>query len=331
VVGEDEGLTYHRFSERDEDAATSARAFSEQLQYLRSHYTILPLSVLARSIAEGSTLPRASVAITIDDGYRDAREIAFPLLKKYQAPATLFVVTDFLDRKTWLWTDKLRYLTFNARAGGLDVTVAGRVIATELGDRASRLLAADRVNSALKAMPDDQKQEAIGRVARQFGVELPSEPPEEFGPITWDEAREMDGAGVEIGSHTVTHPILTRIEGERLAFELRQSRARLEEMLGREVDLFCYPNGDSSPGVRAEVARAGYVAAVTTEEGLNEPRADLFALKRVHTTRDLGHFAQSTSGFEQVKSRLRGARHAGASVENVSAMRQAEVAERLSR
>lgn len=309
-------LTYHRFSERASEAATSARAFSEQLEYLRAHYTILPLSTMARSLAEGSPLPRACAAITIDDGYRDAREIAFPLLRKYEAPATLFVVTDFLDRKTWLWTDKLRFLTFNAPAGSREVALPNRTLPIELNGRASRLLAADRVNSALKALPEDAKQEAIDLVAEQFGIELPPGPPEEFGPISWDEAREMDGAGVEIGSHTVTHPILTHVEGERLSFELKQSRARLEETLGREVNLFCYPNGDCDSSVRAEVARSGYLAAVTTEEGLNETRlsgsrlneagADLFALKRIHTAEDLTHFIQSTSGFEQVKNRLRG-------------------------
>ncbi|HVF90759.1 MAG TPA: polysaccharide deacetylase family protein, partial [Blastocatellia bacterium] len=265
-------ITYHRFSERDAEAATSARAFSEQLEYLRAHYTIMPLSEMARAMSEGSPLPRASVAITIDDGYRDAREIAFPLLRKYGAPATLFVVTDFVDGRTWLWTDKSRFLTFNAPSGAFEVTVAGRALTLKLNGRASRFLAADRVNSALKALPDDAKQEAIDLVAGQLGVEPPASPPEEFAPITWDEAREMDGAGVEIGSHTVTHPILTRVAGDRLSFELRQSRARLEAMLGRQVGLFCYPNGDFNSDVRAEVERAGYLAAVTTEAGLNAAR-----------------------------------------------------------
>lgn len=308
-------LTYHRFSEGDSEAATSARAFSAQLRYLRSHYTILPLSAMCRALAEGSPLPPSPAAITIDDGYRDAYEIAFPLLRKYEAPATLFVVTDFIDRRTWLWTDKLRFLTFNAPEGRREVALPGLTVSVDLGGRSSRLAAADRVNSALKALPDGAKEDALKRVAGQFRVELPAAPPEEFGPVTWDEAREMDAAGVEIGSHTVTHPILTRVEGDRLSFELRQSRARLGEVLGREVDLFCYPNGDCDPGVRAEVARAGYLSAVTTEPGLNETRSnggslDLFALKRVHTAPDLAHFVQSTSGFEQVKDRLRRARRA---------------------
>jgi peptidoglycan/xylan/chitin deacetylase (PgdA/CDA1 family) len=298
-------VTYHRFSRRGCEASTSAAAFAEQLEYLRSHYSIVPLSELARRFAEGAPPPRAAAAITIDDGYRDAYEIAFPLLKKYGAPATLFVVTDFLDGKAWLWADKLRHIAFGLPSGRFEIALPGRTLQVEVGDRASRLRAADRVNSELKKLPEEIKAEALEGVAAQLGVRLPGLPPEEFAPITWEQAREMDAAGVEIGSHTVTHPILTRVRPDRLAFELSASRARLRDALGRDADLFCYPNGDYDAAVRDAVIRAGYRAAVTTDAGLNSAGDCAFTLKRVHTERDLAHFIQSTSGFEQVKNRLR--------------------------
>jgi peptidoglycan/xylan/chitin deacetylase (PgdA/CDA1 family) len=115
----------------------------------------------------------------------------------------------------------------------------------------------------------------------------------------------MDAAGFSVESHTVTHPILTNVPDGQLRRELCDSRARLADELRRTASLFCYPNGDEDARVRREVARAGYRAAVTTRPGLNGRASDPFALRRVHTEDDLAHFAQSTSGFESIKERLR--------------------------
>ena len=130
-------------------------------------------------------------------------------------------------------------------------------------------------------------------------------PPAEFGPVTWEQAREMDAAGLEIGSHTVSHPILTTTDDGELWRELLESRARLGAELGRSVELFCYPNGSYDERVRRETERAGYTCAVTTRPGLNERCADPFTLRRVPAEADLPHFVQSTSGFEELKNRLR--------------------------
>jgi hypothetical protein len=218
--------------------------------------------------------------------------------------ATLFAATDFVDRRGWVWTDKLRFLTARAPGGPFETTIRGRAMRLELSGEASRLDAASRVNSVLKSLPDGEKEEEIGRIADALGLSLPELPPAEFEPLTWDEAREMDAAGVRIGSHTVSHPILPHVDDERLQRELRQSRERLEEVLGRSVELFCYPNGDLDARVRGEVERAGYTCAVSTVPGLNDLHDDPLALRRISTTADLAHFAQSTSGFEQLKDKL---------------------------
>jgi peptidoglycan/xylan/chitin deacetylase (PgdA/CDA1 family) len=115
----------------------------------------------------------------------------------------------------------------------------------------------------------------------------------------------MYANGVEIGSHTLTHPILTNVGDDRLRRELRDSKLQLEEVLGHQVDQFCYPNGDNDDRVQSEVTRAGYRAAVTVVNGLNQRGDDPLSLRRVHTERDFAHFLQSTSGFEQLKKRLR--------------------------
>jgi len=278
-------LTYHRFSEQPKGGFTHATALAEQLEYLNAHYTIVPLSAVGRHLIDGEPLPNAPAAITIDDGYRDAYDVAFSILRRHRAPATLFAATDFIDRKGWLWTDKLRYV--------------------EARRNPSSSLNARRANAELKRLPNEEKDRRIAAIAQDAGVTLPALPPADCGAITWEQAREMAAAGIEIGSHTVTHPILTQLDPAQLEYELRQSRSRLEHVLDREVALFCYPNGDYNARVRGAVERAGYRIAVTTEGGLNDRSSDPLVLRRIHTERDIAHFVQSTSGFEQFKSGFR--------------------------
>ncbi len=298
-------LTYHRFSGAEEEGKTSARQFAEQLEYLAAHYQVVSLARMAELMSGQEPLPPGLAAITIDDGYDDAYTIAYPLLRRHGFPASLFVVTEFTDGRSWIWTDKARYLTQEAAPQWLTAQIEGSELRLELDGDAARREASERINSILKRLPDEVKEEAIERLARALGGEAPNQPPEEFRPVSWEQAREMEANGIEIGSHTMTHPILTNISDERLRQELHGSKLRLEEALGRRVEQFCYPNGDNDERVQCEVARAGYRVAVTCVGGLNKRGDDPLTLRRIHTERDLAHFLQSTSGFEQLKDSVR--------------------------
>jgi peptidoglycan/xylan/chitin deacetylase (PgdA/CDA1 family) len=114
----------------------------------------------------------------------------------------------------------------------------------------------------------------------------------------------MDAAGVQIASHSATHPILTNVTYEQLRAELCESKTRIETMIDRAVDFFCYPNGSYDQRISLGVSKAGYRGAVTVDDGLNETGSDTFRLKRVHTQNTFARFIQCTSGFEQFKNRL---------------------------
>lgn len=298
-------LMYHRFNAEFDPAAISAEQFERQLDYLQSRYKIVPLSYLAERLINKQPLPRALAVITIDDGYRDVYEVAMPLLRRRKLQATFFITTGFVDRKTWLWTDKMRYVAASASANNIEANIGDLTLRFTLNGRASRLQEASRLNEQLKQISDEEKEESIQRIAARLGVEVPKEPPAEFAPITWEQAREMERAGIEIGSHTVTHPILSNVSAERVRRELNESRSQLESALGHTVTLFCYPNGDMNNDVRSEVKRAGYMSAVATEYGFNDDRSDPFALRRIPAATDLARFAQSTSGFEQFRMKFK--------------------------
>lgn len=299
-------LTYHRFSTREDEGWTTPRAFAEQLEYLNSHYKILPLGKLVEHLQDPNPVPPNLAAITIDDGYRDSYEIAYPLLKRYNAAASLFVVTEFAERRIWIWTDKARYLCASAARQQTSVQVGESQVQVKLDNASSRAASALKLNDQLKKLPNGEKEAALERIARILGVFVPKNPPEELQSVTWDQAREMDRNGIEIGSHTMTHPILTNISDDQLQQELAGSKLKLEEELGRKVTQFCYPNGDNDGRVQCEVARAGYRIAVTCIEGLNKKGDDPITLRRIHTEHDISRFIQSTCGFEVIKLKARG-------------------------
>ena len=294
-------FTFHRFSSQDFEGRVSAAHLSAHLEFLKTNYRVLSLAEIVENLDAGKSLPANAAAITIDDGYSDAYEIAFPLFQKFQIPATLFVITDFLDKKTWLWTDKARFLAVNTKLA--QVEFEKQVF--NLNGAASRKKAAAKINEQLKRLPDEEKETQIEELQKTFAVNLPVLPAPEFSPISWAAAKEMDANGVSIESHTVTHPILTKISDERLQFELTASKQRLREVLERDVDLFCYPNGSFDNRAKEFVRDAGYRAAVTTEIGFNAPNADSFALKRTDAQPAIIDFMQYASGFELAKNRAR--------------------------
>jgi len=306
-------VTYHRFTHNDKDDKTAARTFAEQLDYLTRYYRVVPLSLIAERLRAGR-LPSGLAAITIDDGYSDAYEIAFPLLSERRLPATIFVVTDFVERKKWLWTDKLRYLVKHAGARTIEGALDGRDFCVEFEPTDSIFRAADRVNSLLKAIGNDEKEAAIVRMAAAFGLDLPVAPPPEYASVTWEQIREMSRGGIEVGSHTSSHPILPNVSLEDVRRELTESREKIAAEIARPVEMFCYPNGNYNDAVMREVERAGYTCGVTVESGLNDRHAKPLALKRIHAECDLPHFIQNTCGFAEVKTALLRGRDAGASL-----------------
>jgi peptidoglycan/xylan/chitin deacetylase (PgdA/CDA1 family) len=156
----------------------------------------------------------------------------------------------------------------------------------------------------LKTFPEQQREAIIADLASQMDVILPERPTDEYDALTWEELREMAASGIDVGSHSMTHPILTLESDERLRYELQESKAKIERLTGRPATMFCYPNGDYDERTIRESRRAGYMGAVTCRPGLNSAAENPFELRRIHTSDDLPHFLQSTSGMEQLKQSI---------------------------
>ncbi len=298
-------LTYHRFGREKHPAKVSAAEFEAHLKYLKDHNSVISLDEMVKHLHGGIPMPRNAAVITIDDGYADAYEIAFPLLKKYGFPATVYAITDFLDGKCWLWTDLMRYVMLRTEADAVRVDCGpNERFESELNDERKRLELAGRINSRLKKLPNKKKDAKLKEIAAAFNVNVPAIPPPEYAPLSWENACEMDADNVRIESHTVTHPVLTNVGQASLDFEMQSSKKRLEEVLGRRVDHFCYPNGSLDQSVRKAAENAGYRTAVTTSYGFNDPTTNQYLMHRIDAQPAIENFAQSASGFEAARQKI---------------------------
>lgn len=289
-------LMYHRFAD--------SASLQAQCLYLRQHYTMLSMRRLSESLVSEQPVPAHSVVVTIDDGYRDFLKVAFPIFMKYGIPVTVFLVSDFLDGKVWLWPDIVKYAFEHTPQENvvLDIPQAG-LISFVLTSPILRLRASHLLIEQAKRLKNQDRLFLIDYLTRRLEVNWPREIPEHFKPLSWDEVRMLAQAGVEFGAHTKTHPILSKISDDgEMHNEIEGSKKRIEEALDTAVLHFCYPNGrtaDISAVAVSAVRAADFQTAVTTERGLNLKSSDRFLLRRIGVEPNFPelYFRECVAGF----------------------------------
>lgn len=282
-------LTYHRIHPEPSSISVSPAAFELQMRTLRELFHPISLTELVWRLERRSPLPAGAVVVTFDDGFVDNYQTALPILKAYDIPATFYVATGMIEERAYYWFDRVR-LGLRSEA---EVVQAWPALAP--------LIAGKPRDAQIALVTEALKREA-SRTAKELldAVCEPLEPPERL-TMTWDEVRALADAGMEIGSHTVTHPILSRQRLEEAEWELRHSKAVLEARTGSPVLHFAYPNGqprDYSPVIARMVQEAGYRSATSMIPGLAGARSSLFELERLSIRYQYGlpHFLTKLSG-----------------------------------
>ncbi len=248
-------LTFHGLRRDDLPAGVldhslhlEVSVFRGLCRHLSAGCRVMPLADMAAALAGGGKVPNGAVALTFDDGYASNFELAFPVLREFALPATIFLTTGFLDGTDPLWFQQVD------RALG-----PGRV--AELPGILARL----------KSLPDDEMRQEVARLEQASPPVRAEDIPPVMRPLTWDQAREMQNGGlVEFGGHTHRHPVLARCTSARQAEELRLCRERMTQELGRAPRLFAYPNGgagDYTAETLRIVADAGFEHAWTMING----------------------------------------------------------------
>jgi peptidoglycan/xylan/chitin deacetylase (PgdA/CDA1 family) len=255
----------------------------EALALVRSEgYDLVDMDEMAALIA-GPRRDRFAVALSFDDGFRDNRDHAMPILRRHRAPWTMHVTTGFADGTAALWWVELEAAI--RALPRVTLTVGGRILDHETRQPEAMCTAFDEIYWALRARPEAELRNAIAALGAQAGID--SAALTRTLCLDWDELRALAAEpGLTIGAHTKTHVMLARHPVHVAQPEIVEARDRIAFELGRPVHHMAYPVGDTTSAGPREfaIARdAGFRTAVTTRPGhvFAEHAEHLHALPRV--------------------------------------------------
>lgn len=256
----------------------TADRFDAVCAWVAQWFTVLPLDEAALRLAEG-TLPSRALAITFDDGYADNRTIAAEVLRRHDLPCTFFIATGFLDGGR-MWNDTLIESVRRCTAPALDLSdLLPEVGIMPLGGVEARCRAIGQLIMTAKYREPAERQKLVEAVAARARAQLPQDL-----MMRSEQVLELHRMGMQIGAHTVSHPILARLPRAEAWDEIVQSKRTLEGIVGADVTLFAYPNGkpgeDYGPESVELARKAGFAAAVSTQPGVSNRGTDLFQLRR---------------------------------------------------
>lgn len=258
-------------SHYDDDVfGPSAEEFRAHMRWLSTHSTVLSEDDLLSSLHKGRPLPRRSVMITFDDGYVDNYELALPILKELNVPATFFIPTQAIEEGALGWWDLIAYVLKKTKCSVIDFR--GEKYSVSEGQTPRRLLVT-HFQQMMKLNRASENQTLVDELALACGVALPCSVTSGREVMTWDQVREVAASGVvTIGSHTCSHRVLATLDFETQVDELRRSKQELEAQIKKPVRLLSYPVGGYEHfnlETKQIAKECGYEAAFSFHTGIN--------------------------------------------------------------
>jgi peptidoglycan/xylan/chitin deacetylase (PgdA/CDA1 family) len=287
-------VMYHGICEEDIHVWTQIplSKFERQIAYIHRNYRVISLDDALAILKKEKPAPFRPLVITFDDGFMSNKTLAYPVLRRYNLPATIFLTTAFINKTKrfngLIWTDYIVGLFRTSPKTCIDLREQGLGI-IKLGALKSRIRAAYRVSNALKRMSRDDEYRIIAVIAEKLGDNLGAGDYHIFKSLEWDDICRMHSEElIAFGAHTVHHEILSRLPYDEMVSEIVDSKLTIEKMLALPVRHFAYPNGtaaDFNDAVK-EVAARHFDCALSTIAGLNSPNFDRYQLKRIGVGND---------------------------------------------
>jgi peptidoglycan/xylan/chitin deacetylase (PgdA/CDA1 family) len=258
----------------------SPRVFDEQMRLVKRHYNPITMSQLVDCLRDGSALPRRSVVISFDDGYRNNHTMAAPILDRYSMKAIFYVISGAIESQVPPWFCRSHHAFMTTIVSTWRDVETGESISLESVE--GRNHARRRFNRRVVRYTDEERKAASDELENSLKVSQPDESATLM--MSWDMLRDLGEAGHEIGSHTQSHPNLTQIEAQQVIDEVQVSKKIIEKHMMSPIIHFSYPNPMIQPhwnsDISAVIERACYTTAVTSESGTVNKLSNLFCLPR---------------------------------------------------
>lgn len=286
-------LAYHRVCDVNkhdyifdmELVSASVDEFEKQVAYVKKYYNPVSMEQFIDYIEKGIPLPKRALLITFDDGFDDNYYNAFPVLKKYNVPATIFVSTGYVSTDKTIWFDYLAALIYSIDDTELAIPETGKNYSLNINKK-SRTRVMEEICEDLKLLPNNTRESVLKRLNSKYADVVNAIDTRPSRMLSWQQIKEMSNSIISIGSHTVSHPVLTKLNSKELEYELSESKRILEEKLGCPVNSISYPNGNSdsfNDDVISKLKEIGYKVAFTYLSGCNYlPSENRFTLNRLH-------------------------------------------------
>lgn len=244
--------------------------FKKQLQYLKRHWEVVHIDTYIEG--KFKTL-KPKAMITFDDGYCNNYHIAYPVLKELQLPATIYIVTDFIDSKKLFWFDKVIYAVQNSHIASLYLTDQLEHLGeyTFSGNGKQRWNDIENLLKEIKALGVEGSNKAAQCIFDD--VNPNSNNIDLLTPLTKGQIHEMLQSGlVEIGSHTANHEILTDLSIEEAEQTVGKSVNDICNLIGRSPVHFSYPNGNYTETIVNLMDRFNFSSAMSTRYNFINPK-----------------------------------------------------------
>jgi peptidoglycan/xylan/chitin deacetylase (PgdA/CDA1 family) len=288
-------LAYHRILPKSSDDISfiqpgmyvTVETFEKHMAFISKHFNIMRLEDLKED-----PKPKSACIVTFDDGWADNYTYAFPILKKYGIPATIFLSTNMIGSNNWPWPDRVTYYIHSIPLEDF-LNMFGSILrkigqefpgSSFVSDKKGVI--SEQVINYMKTI-DNRKiislMDELDQIIFQQKKFLIRARPW----LTWNEIMEMRNGGLSFGSHTHNHLILSRIPLHQAREEIMRSKELLSEKIGETVVMFSYPNGDYNVDLMRVVRESGYKIVVTTQRGFIDESDDLLTLRRVMIHNDI--------------------------------------------
>jgi peptidoglycan/xylan/chitin deacetylase (PgdA/CDA1 family) len=258
--------------------------FEEQIRYFSRNFTTISMNALVDCLRNKRPFPQNALVLTFDDGYADNYDAA-RILHKYGLTGLFYITAGCIESEEKFWIAEVRHLVGQTQHHQVCLSLPQETFTASLNTQEDRAAAMDRLTYLLKTVDVSCREELRARLRTQLDDVAPV--PNDL-MLTWGHLKDMVAMGMEIGAHTMTHANLPSAQPDEAWFEITESKSTLEKRLGTTVSHFAYPNGGSiqhyNDRVKAQVKKAGFLSATTSQSGIVSHKSDHFEIKRVRVT-----------------------------------------------